>query len=761
MILLQAWSTTCLLWRNHLFIESGILERLKKSDPDFIGPWKLINRLGSGGMSVVYQASKNERTSVALKVIRSQYLDNQVDRSRIEREISTLTQIKSNFVCQIIDSDITEDFAWIATEYINGPDLKTKVTLDGPYAEDDWYLLSKGLLEGLKAIHAYGVIHRDIKPTNILISSTGPKIIDFGIAQSSEATSLTSTGLIAGSPAWLSPEQINGDKVTYSSDIFSAGAVLNFAVSGISPWGDNTKITKDVIYNRILQKQPDLSSLSILQKSLVQQMMEKTPKSRLSADQALIYLNDKWSEEAKLKKQLEEQEKQREKEEKQKREEQLVKRRKNRQRLKRLILEPLLIRRKILSLSLASIFVLISTGTYAFSSYSSKTGIFQFLGESASIEIKTPEEIIAQQQPKTVEPSLPSIQNSPTPDLPTKTSPTPSKESETNTTTETRIEICRTITQFGKSKQCFNESQFHEITVQNLYQDCPWYAFKSGCEIGSKVIIPINRDLVTLPCVSYGNTLVRTGSIDVTLAAGGIRKSDYCTEKSNGTLPYSLNGFMPLSFFNPKEGSTGFSSLPAFGVEILDEYKIMKVQVNNSKNNSTSKNVSTAPNIVGNNIDLNKTKICLTINQHGVGDSYCYKEMPVTKQPDYSSHRGITPFSEEKFLFLYVPWGKSNIYGCTRISYSVQGQSYLNGDLFFNDWVTGTMDRRSVDSPTNKFCQKIGGFDYAVTFTNPNWNLPYFNIAAFDKSKPLPQNYEIIQNYGDYKINYIYTWQKR
>ena len=211
------------------------MERLKKSDPDSIGPWKLISRLGSGGMSVVYLASKSNKTSVALKVIRSQYLDNQADRNRIEREISTLTNIKSKYVCQILDSDISEDFAWIATEFIDGPDLKTKVLEDGPLDEKSWYELAKGLLEGLDAIHSNKVVHRDIKPSNILISESGPKIIDFGIAQTSEATSLTSTGLIAGSPAWLSPEQINGDKVTYSSDFFSAGAVLNFAVSGISP----------------------------------------------------------------------------------------------------------------------------------------------------------------------------------------------------------------------------------------------------------------------------------------------------------------------------------------------------------------------------------------------------------------------------------------------------------------------------------------------------------------------------------------------
>ena len=391
------------------------MERLKKSDPDSIGPWKLISRLGSGGMSVVYLASKSNKTSVALKVIRSQYLDNQADRNRIEREISTLTNIKSKYVCQILDSDISEDYAWIATEFIDGPDLKTLVLEDGPFDENSWYELAKGLLEGLSAIHENKVIHRDIKPSNILISDSGPKIIDFGIAQTSEATSLTSTGLIAGSPAWLSPEQINGDKVTYSSDFFSAGAVLNFAVSGISPWGDNTKITKDVIYNRILQKQPDLSSLNILQKSLVEKMMQKDPKSRPSADQALIYLNDKWSQEAKIKKQLEEEERRIEKEEKQKREELSANRAKNRQRLKKVFLQPLFLRRKIISLALASIFILSTTGTYAFNSYSSKSGIFQFLNESTLIKNELPEKIIAQPQPSISGTGVPETTQSPMP----------------------------------------------------------------------------------------------------------------------------------------------------------------------------------------------------------------------------------------------------------------------------------------------------------------------------------------------------------
>ena len=709
-------------------------------------------------MSVVYLASKSNKTSVALKVIRSQYLDNQADRNRIEREISTLTNIKSKYVCQILDSDISEDFAWIATEFIDGPDLKTKVLEDGPLDENSWYELAKGLLEGLDAIHRNKVVHRDIKPSNILISEAGPKIIDFGIAQTSEATSLTSTGLIAGSPAWLSPEQINGDKVTYSSDFFSAGAVLNFAVSGISPWGDNTKITKDVIYNRILQKQPDLSSLSSLQKSLVEKMMHKDPKSRPSADQALQYLNDKWSEEAKLKKQIEAEERLREKQEKQKRDELAAKRRKSRQRLRRVILEPLLIRRKIISIGLASVFVFISVGAFAYNSYSTKSGIFTFLNNSTVIQSDSPKNIVTQPQPTSASPSAPEMSVSPTPSQTVSAKPSENVSKSSKTKNETLI--CRTITQIGgQEKQCFKQSKTTLLTVESRYGDCPPTASSNGtCDVGTVVIVPTDRGSVIKPCSPGGDTKYSVNGNQGGMIGGGAPSttwSENCLTKTSNAYPYLLNYFPPLSFL-PNVTSDVTYRLPEIGTEVVDTYEIKEV-----KSSSTSEKVSTTPNIVGKNIDLNKTKMCLTINQQGKSDTTCFKDVPVTKQPDYTSRRGITPFSEEKYLFLYVPWSKSNIYGCTRISYSVTGQSYLNGDLFFNDWMTGTMDRSSEDATTNKFCEKMGGFDYAVTFTNPYWNMPYFNVAAFDKDKSLPQSYEIIQNYGDYKISYIYTWQKR
>jgi hypothetical protein len=294
------------------------------------------------------------------------------------------------------------------------------------------------------------------------------------------------------------------------------------------------------------------------------------------------------------------------------------------------------------------------------------------------------------------------------------------------------------------------------LTVENKYGDCPILNANNGtCDVGTVVIVPTARGSVIKPCSPGGDIKYSVNGSSGGIIGGGepssLRNQD-CADKSNNGFPYVLNGFPPLSFLKDNSITESRYLLPEIGTEVVDTYEIKEV-----KSTSTSKNAATTPNIVGKSIDLNKTKICLTINQHGVGDSYCYKEIPVVKQPDYSWHRGITPYSEDQYLFLYVPWKKSSINGCTRVSYSVTGQSYLNGDLFFNNWVTGTMDRNSSEVATDKFCQKMGGFDYA----DPELNMPYFNVAAFDKSKSLPQNYEMILNYGDYKINYIYTWQKR
>ena len=258
------------------------MEPLNKKDPKTIGGFTLVGRLGKGGMGVVYLASRKSE-SVALKVIRDSLIDDESEATRFSREVATLEKIVSPNVAEIIDAGTDDGLAWFAAEFVNGPNLSELVNDKGPLGEDQWWNLARGLLNGLADVHKTGVIHRDIKPANIIMAEPNPKLIDFGIAHISDATSVTATGLVAGSPAWFSPEQIEGFELTSATDVFSAGSALTFAASGESPWGGETTMTKASVF-KILTSEPELGKLSEAQRFLLEQMLEKEPSQRPSAE---------------------------------------------------------------------------------------------------------------------------------------------------------------------------------------------------------------------------------------------------------------------------------------------------------------------------------------------------------------------------------------------------------------------------------------------------------------------------------------------
>lgn len=264
------------------------MRSLLRSDPESIGPFKLAARLGSGGMGIVYLATRGSH-SVALKVLNPGSLEVPEHRGRFLRETDALRSISSPNVAKVIDAGTDGDLPWLAVEFINGPDLRSWVEDRGPLSGSEWLALAEGLLKGLVAIHEKGLIHRDIKPANILMSESGPKIIDFGIAQDLDATSVTVTGTVAGSPAWLSPEQIDGDTITPASDLFSFGSVLAFAATGQSPWG-NQSTTTSVVFNRILNKEPSLEEVSEAQRLFIQKLLVKNPPDRPTGKKALTLL---------------------------------------------------------------------------------------------------------------------------------------------------------------------------------------------------------------------------------------------------------------------------------------------------------------------------------------------------------------------------------------------------------------------------------------------------------------------------------------
>ena len=266
------------------------MERLRPGDPDQIGPYQIINRLGAGGMGVVYMGTTGTR-SAAIKIVRDYLLEDPASRTRLSREVNALKKVKSPFVAEIIDSDINADRAWIATNYVDGPSLKTLIENEGVLSEQKWFEFAHGLLSALAAVHVAGIVHRDVKPSNILMSASGPRLIDFGIAFSNDATAVTKTGMVAGTPTWFAPEQFHTNKITNAVDVFSAGSILYFAATGVSPWGkEDTSVATTM--NAILTKVPDLGLLTAAQRRLIEPLLIKEPKDRYTAAQALNLIQD-------------------------------------------------------------------------------------------------------------------------------------------------------------------------------------------------------------------------------------------------------------------------------------------------------------------------------------------------------------------------------------------------------------------------------------------------------------------------------------
>ena len=262
------------------------MEPLRPGDPRAVGPWKVLSRIGAGGMGVVYYANRDGQM-VALKVVRD--LDG-TERNIVqyfERELDNLRLVSGPCVASLIDADMDSDPAWIAFEFVEGKNLKVFLESEGPMSEQAWAKFASGLLEGIVQVHAAGVVHRDLKSTNIVMSANGPKLIDFGIAQSLDDTPFTRTGLTVGTPSWMAPEQVNSRIVGQPADLFAAGSVLLYAATGREPWGLGTVAE---IQARIIHMKPDLGGLSASQRRIVSALLRKEPGRRPTADAALKLL---------------------------------------------------------------------------------------------------------------------------------------------------------------------------------------------------------------------------------------------------------------------------------------------------------------------------------------------------------------------------------------------------------------------------------------------------------------------------------------
>ncbi|MBM9509815.1 serine/threonine-protein kinase [Actinacidiphila acididurans] len=256
--------------------------RLRREDPRVVGAFRLHRRLGAGGMGVVYLGADKRGQRVALKVIRPELAEDQEFRSRFAREVSAARRIRGGCTARLVAADLEAERPWFATQYVPGPSLHDKVAEHGGLPAAEVATIGAALAEGLVAVHEAGVVHRDLKPSNILLSPKGPRIIDFGIAWATGASTLTHVGTAVGSPGFLAPEQVRGAAVTPATDVFAFGATLAYAATADSPFGQGSS---EVMLYRVVHEEPDLGAVPDSLAPLIYQCLAKDPENRPSTVQ--------------------------------------------------------------------------------------------------------------------------------------------------------------------------------------------------------------------------------------------------------------------------------------------------------------------------------------------------------------------------------------------------------------------------------------------------------------------------------------------
>ncbi|MFC5723265.1 protein kinase [Streptomyces gamaensis] len=263
--------------------------RLRREDPRVVGSFRLHRRLGAGGMGVVYLGSDRRGQRVALKVIRPDLAEDQEFRSRFAREVSAARRIRGGCTARLVAADLEADRPWFATQYVPGPSLHDKVAEEGPLSAAQTASIGAALAEGLLAVHDAGVVHRDLKPSNILLSPKGPRIIDFGIAWATGASTLTHVGTAVGSPGFLAPEQVRGAAVTPATDVFALGATLAYACTADSPFGQGSS---EVMLYRVVHEEPQLMAVPDALAPLIHACLAKDPEDRPSTLQLSLRLKE-------------------------------------------------------------------------------------------------------------------------------------------------------------------------------------------------------------------------------------------------------------------------------------------------------------------------------------------------------------------------------------------------------------------------------------------------------------------------------------
>ncbi|WP_329550145.1 serine/threonine protein kinase [Streptomyces sp. NBC_01356] len=254
------------------------MQPLGVDEPTVVGPYRLLGRLGSGGMGRVYLGRSTGGRTVAVKIVHPHFALDEEFRARFRREVEAARRVGGAWTAPVLDADPEAPVPWVATGYAAGPSLAAAVADAGALPAHSVRVLGAGLAEALSAVHALGLVHRDVKPSNVLLTLDGPLLIDFGIARATDGTaSLTSTGVSVGSPGYMSPEQILGKTVAGPADIFSLGALLVYAATGEPPFpGDSSA---SLLY-KVVHEEPRLGSLEGELRQLVAECLAKDPAER-------------------------------------------------------------------------------------------------------------------------------------------------------------------------------------------------------------------------------------------------------------------------------------------------------------------------------------------------------------------------------------------------------------------------------------------------------------------------------------------------
>ncbi|MFJ7230188.1 serine/threonine-protein kinase [Streptomyces tendae] len=256
---------------------------LGDGDPQRIGVYRLLGRLGAGGMGHVYLARSDRGRMAAVKLVREELAALEEFRERFRQEVESARRVGGYWTAPVLDADTEAAVPWVATGYVAGPSLQQVVGHDhGALPERSVRTLGAGLAHALQDIHAAGIVHRDLKPSNVLVTIDGPRVIDFGIARALQTVTdggLTRTGALVGSPGFMAPEQVRGDRVTPACDVFCLGSVLTYAATGKLPFGPANSGAHALMF-RIAQEDPDLAGVPEGIADLVRDCLRKDPAAR-------------------------------------------------------------------------------------------------------------------------------------------------------------------------------------------------------------------------------------------------------------------------------------------------------------------------------------------------------------------------------------------------------------------------------------------------------------------------------------------------